>query len=101
MITLIAYNQSTNAANYLDIDADEDISLTFKVSEIQDFSSQNSSRSDSFSLPFTDVNNQFFGHAYNVNIATGHFNLYQKTNCEIQVDGLTQLQGYLYLKALT
>jgi hypothetical protein len=100
MITLIAYNQSTNAATYLDIDADEDISLTFKVSEIQDFSSQNSSRSDSFSLPFTDVNNQFFGHAYNVNIATGDFNLYQKTNCEIQVNGLTQLQGYLYLESI-
>jgi len=26
--------------------------------------------------------------------------LYQKTNCEIQVDGLTQLQGYLYLESI-
>jgi len=100
MIQLIAYNQSTDAANYLDIDADEDISLNFQVSEVQDFSSRKSSRSNSFSLPFTDTNNKFFNHLYNVNLATGSFNIYQKTKCELQVDSLTQIQGYLYVESV-
>jgi hypothetical protein len=100
MIQLIAYNQSTDSANYLDIDADEDISLNFQVSEVQDFSSRKSSRSNSFSLPFTDTNNQFFNHLYNVNLATGSFNIYQKTKCELQVDSLTQIQGYLYVESV-
>ena len=100
MIQLIAYNQSTDAANYLDIDADEDISLNFQVSEVQDFSSRKSSRSNSFSLPFTETNNQFFNHLYNVNLATGSFDIYQKTKCELQVDSLTQIQGYLYVESV-
>lgn len=100
MIQLIAYNQSSDSPTYLDIDEDEDISLNFAVSEVKDFSTRKSSRSDSFSLPFTDTNNQFFNHLYNVNLATGNFDIYQRTNCEIRVDSLPQIKGYLYVNSI-
>lgn len=100
MIQLIAYNQSSESPTYLDIDEDEDISLSFAVSEVKDFSTRKSSRSDSFSLPFTDTNNQFFNHLYNVNLSTGDFDIYQRTNCEIRVDSLPQIKGYLYVNSI-
>ena len=43
MLQLIAYSQDDNTPTYLDIDTDEDISLNFAVSEIQDFSTRKSS----------------------------------------------------------
>lgn len=100
MIQLIAYEQSTETPYYLDIDSDEDISLNFSVSEIKDFSTRKSSSSNSFTLPFTNANNQFFAGLYNVNLATGTFDIYQKTNCQLLVDSLTQIQGYLYIESI-
>ena len=100
MIQLIAYEQSTETPYYLDIDSDEDISLNFSVSEIKDFSTRKSSSSNSFTLPFTNINNQFFAGLYNVNLATGTFDIYQKTNCQLLVDSLTQIQGYLYIESI-
>lgn len=97
MIQLAAYNQSNNLKEYLDIDEGENISLNFAVSEIKDFSTRESSRSDTFTLPFTETNNKFFEHIYNINRSTGNFDVYAKTNCEVLVDGITQLQGYLYI----
>ena len=97
MIQLAAYNQTSNLKQYLDIDADENVSLTYQVSEIKDFSSKDSSRSDTFSLPFTETNNQFFSHLYNVNMVDGSFDVYQKTDCEIIVDGISIISGYLYV----
>ena len=100
MIQLIAYEQSTETPYYLDIDSDEDISLNFQVSEVQDFSTRKSSLSNSFTLPFTNINNQFFAGLYNVNLATGTFDIYQKTHCQLLVDSLTQIQGYLYIESI-
>ena len=100
MLQLIAYNQTNNAKHYLDVDANENISLNFSVSEIRDFSTRKSSRSNTFNLPFTETNNQFFTHFYNVNAVTGDFNIYSRTTCEIIVDGLNQLRGYLYIQSI-
>jgi hypothetical protein len=100
MLQLIAYSQDDNTPTYLDIDTDEDISLNFAVSEIQDFSTRKSSSSNNFTLPFTNTNNQFFGGIYNVNLATGKFDVYKKTNCQLLIDSLTQIQGYLYVESI-
>ena len=100
MLQLIAYNQTNNSEYYLDIDSTENISLNFAVSEIKDFSSRKSSRSDSFSLPFTEKNNQFFTHFYNINASTGDFDIYKRTKCEIRVDSLPQIKGYLYINSI-
>lgn len=100
MLQLIAYNQTNNSEYYLDIDSTENISLNFAVSEIKDFSSRKSSRSDSFSLAFTEKNNQFFTHFYNINAATGDFDIYKRTKCEIRVDSLPQIKGYLYINSI-
>ena len=100
MLQLIAYSQNDNTPTYLDIDKDEDISLNFAVSEIQDFSTRKSSSSNSFTLPFTNINNQFFAGLYNVNLSTGTFDVYKKTNCQLLVDSLTQIQGYLYIESI-
>jgi hypothetical protein len=100
MLQLIAYSQDDNTPTYLDIDTDEDISLNFAVSEIQDFSTRKSSSSNNFTLPFTNTNNQFFGGIYNVNLATGKFDVYKKTNCQLLINSLTQIQGYLYVESI-
>jgi len=100
MLQLIAYSQDDNTPTYLDIDTDEDISLNFAVSEIQDFSTRKSSSSNNFTLPFTNTNNEFFGGIYNVNLATGKFDVYKKTNCQLLIDSLTQIQGYLYVESI-
>ena len=112
MLQLIAKNQINQKQIYLDVDSEEDISLDFAVSEVKDFSSRQSSRSNSFTLPFTDTNNTFFNHFYDVNLSNYEydsgtlqdvqisFDAYKKTDCEILVDGLTQLQGYLYIESV-
>ena len=112
MLQLIAKNQINQKQIYLDVDSEEDISLDFAVSEVKDFSSRQSSRSNSFTLPFTDTNNTFFNHFYDINLSNYEydsgtsqdvqisFDAYKKTDCEILVDGLTQLQGYLYIESV-
>jgi len=100
MITLTAFNQETNASQLLDIDSEEVIDLNFSVADIRDFTQRNSSYSQTFSLPFTPTNDAFFGYNFNVNISTGDFSLYRRTNAVLMVDGLPQLEGYLFINSV-
>lgn len=103
MLQLIAYSQNDETPVYLDIDEKSSIAINYSATSVKDFSKKIGSRSDQFSLPFSEVNNKFFGHNYNINIsesaASGspYFNLYLRTNCEIRVDGIPQIDGYLFV----
>ncbi len=113
MIELIAYGQKPNAANdavgtmfTLDLSNAGAVSLTYEVSKGSDVMGRFSPFSQTFRLPFTNINSEFFGHYYDVNIVptavnslqVANFNVHKKCVCEIRVDGVPIIKGTLQLK---
>lgn len=84
------------ATGYLDLFSDEGISVDFNLADLRDPAAIFSPISKSFSLPATDVNNQFFKHYYDVSISGG-FNAYAKQDVTLFSDDLTMISGYLQL----
>ena len=113
MIELIAYGQDPIAANdavgpqyTLDVSNPGALSLTYEVSKGDDIMGRFSPYSQTFRLPFTNINTDFFGHYYDLNISplditsdlVATFNVNLKCICEIRVDGVPIIQGSLQLK---
>tara|TARA_R100000951_G_scaffold105338_1_gene99077 strand:+ start:583 stop:3750 length:3168 start_codon:yes stop_codon:yes gene_type:complete len=113
MIELFAYGQkplTTNAPTgeqiVLDISNPGAISLTYEVGKGEEALGRYSPFSQTFRLPFTNGNTEFFGHYYDVNIqptavsATDvfRFDVHRKCYAEIHVDGIPIIQGSLQLK---
>lgn len=112
MIELIAYGQrletvtaAVGDSHVLDLSNPGAISLTYEVGQGEDVLGRYSPFSQTFRLPFSNVNTVFFGHYYDVNIdptaiTTGPptFNIHNKVYCEIRVDGVPVIQGSLQLK---
>tara|TARA_R110000851_G_scaffold118005_3_gene245084 strand:+ start:2551 stop:5733 length:3183 start_codon:yes stop_codon:yes gene_type:complete len=112
MIELIAYGQRLETAtaavgdsHVLDLSNPGAISLTYQVGKGEEVLGRYSPFSQTFRLPFSNVNTVFFGHYYDVNIdptaiTTGPptFNIHNKVYCEIRVDGVPIIQGSLQLK---
>jgi hypothetical protein len=84
------------STGYLDLYADESISIDYNLADLRDPAVVFSPISKSFSVPATDVNNQFFKHYYDVSIAGG-FNPYAKQDVTLFSDDLTMIEGYLQL----
>ena len=84
------------STGYLDLYADESISIDYNIADLRDPAVVFSPISKSFSVPATDVNNQFFKHYYDVSIAGG-FNPYAKQDVTLFSDDLTMIEGYLQL----
>ena len=107
MIQLIAVKN--NVQYFLDIDNNAQISINYQASDIREFSERTSNFTQTFELPFTPVNDQFFDFIYNVNQAIDGadnipdpaiFNLYEKTQCTLVVDSIPQIEGYLYVDSI-
>ena len=113
MIELIAYGQTPTADNTevglqytLDISNAGALSLTYQVSKGDDIMGRYSPYSQTFRLPFTNTNTEFFGHYYDLNISpleitsslVARFNVSAKSLCEIRIDGVPIIQGSLQLK---
>ena len=113
MIELIAYGQRPTADNTevglqytLDVSNPGALSLTYEVSKGDDVMGRYSPYSQTFRLPFTNINTEFFGHYYDLNISPlditsdliARFNVSAKCLCEIRVDGVPIIQGSLQLK---
>jgi hypothetical protein len=84
------------STGYLDLYADESISIDYNLADLRDPAVAFSPISKSFSVPATDVNNQFFKHYYDVSISGG-FNPYAKQDVTLYSDDLIMLNGYLQL----
>jgi len=95
MVQLVVYNQSNGDSSYLDL-GDVSIKADYSSIEIQDISKRKSESTQAFTLPFTDTNNSFFSHFYNVN-ASGDFDSNSKVKASILVDSIEVLDGYLQL----
>ena len=113
MIELIAYAQTPQAANdavgdsyMLDISNPGAVSLTYQVGKGDDVMGRFSPFTQTFRLPFSNANSEFFGHYYDINIDTQAVNnaqvptydIHRKAYCEIRMDGVPIIQGSLQLK---
>ena len=98
MIQIQAYNQSTDSQVYLDLLDIPDIQVNYSFADIKDPSSRNSDYSQTFKLPFTNTNNQFFEQLFEVNISTATFNPQIKTDAIILVNGVNVHKGFLQIK---
>ena len=113
MIELIAYGQIPQAINdavgdsyTLDVSNPGAISLTYQVGKGEDVMGRFSPFTQTFRLPFSNINSEFFGHYYDINIDTQAVNnaqvpkydIHRKAYCEIRVDGVPIIQGSLQLK---
>ena len=81
---------------YLDLFSDESISVDYNLADLRDPAAIFSPISKSFSVPATDVNNQFFKHYYDVSVSGG-FNPYAKQDVTLYSDDLIMISGYLQL----
>lgn len=95
MVQLIAYTQVGGNPTYLDL-GETSIKATYSSKEIQDVTQQKSDFTHNITLPFSQVNNDFFAHYYEVNI-DGSFRADIKAECSIYVDSNSQFEGYLQL----
>ena len=97
MIQVIAYTQGNNTPIYLDTLKDETIQTTFRAQDIEDFTKRQGSFSQTFEMPFTNTNNHFFKHQYEIGVDSEDFNIYARTRVELQDNGLPIFSGYLQL----
>jgi hypothetical protein len=113
MIELIAYAQTPQATNdavgtsyMLDVSNPGAISLSYQVGKGDDVMGRFSPFSQTFRLPFSNINTEFFGHYYDINIDTQavdnsqvpKYDIHRKAYCELRMDGVPIIQGSLQLK---
>ena len=104
-VRLVAYRKATSGATYestyqLDLQEEPNISLNYRFSDIKEPDTRKSSFSQTFKLPFTDKNNQFFQDWYNVNLTTLVFTTKLKFNAVLYVGTVPQFEGSLQLKGV-
>ena len=95
MVQIIAYSQTGDNPTYLDL-SDTSIKATYSSKEIQDVTQQKSDFTHNITLPFTQVNNDFFAHYYEVNV-DGSYRADVKASCSIYVDSNLIFDGYIQL----
>ena len=100
MIRLVALNQETNTQTTLDLEGAPSISLNLAVAKPGETMQRHAPYSQTFRLPFTDRNNQFFSHFYEVTLSDGDFNPTQKTEVLIFEDGVQVIRGAMQLRAV-
>ena len=96
MVQLVVTEQSSGDLHYLDI-SDVSIKGNYSAKEIQDIAQQKSDFTQSFMLPQSKDNNDFFSHFYNVNSSDGTFDSSVKTRASIYVESNLVFEGYLQL----
>tara|TARA_R100000781_G_scaffold866_1_gene1465 strand:- start:2124 stop:5588 length:3465 start_codon:yes stop_codon:yes gene_type:complete len=104
-IRLVAYRKATSSATsettyQLDLQEAPNISLNYQFSDIKDPATRKGGFSQTFKLPFTDNNNQFFQDWYNVNLETLVFTTRKKFDATLFVGTVPQFEGSLQLKAV-
>ena len=99
MVQLIAYTQGDDNPIYLDLGATS-IKANYSALEVQDITKRQSEYTHNFKIPFTEINNDFFAHYYEVNISDGSFNSSLKSKLDIVIDSSLAFEGYLQLMSV-
>ena len=104
-IRLVAYRKATSTATSdtaynLDLQEAPNVSLNFQFSDIKKPESRKGSYSQTFKLPFTDNNNEFFQNWYEVNLSTLVFSTRKSFDAILYVGTVPQFEGQLQLKSV-
>ena len=104
-VRLVAYRKkevNSTAENTYELDLQEEpnISLNFKFSDIKNPETRKSNYSQTFKLPFTQRNNEFFQNWYNVNHSTLVYDTKKKFNASLYIGTIPQFEGFLQLKGV-
>ncbi len=100
MIRLVALDQTTNTQTTLELEGSPSISLNLAVAKPGETMQRHAPYSQTFRLPFTNTNNQFFAHFYEVTLSDGDFDPTQKTEVELSEDGVPVMRGSMQLRAV-
>ena len=104
-IRLVAYRkkQSTDtfdATFELDLQEAPNISLNYQFADIREPEKRKANYSQTFKLPFTKANNEFFQNWYDVNLASLIFNTRKRFNATLYVGTVPQFEGVLQLRSV-
>ena len=104
-VRLVAYRKATSSATSttaynLDLQEAPNISLNFQFSDVKEPETRKGSYSQTFKLPFTDNNNQFFQDWYNVNLDTLVFSTRDSFEAILYIGTIPQMEGQLQLKSV-
>ena len=103
-VRLVAYRNKAGSTELetfnLDLQDNPTVSLNFQFSDIKEPESRKASYSQTFKLPFTDANNDFFENWYNVNLETLVFNTHTIFNAVLYVGTVPQFEGSIQLKSV-
>ncbi len=104
-VRLVAYRNADTSTTVetgyeLDLQGDPLVALNFQFSDIKEPQTRKASYSQTFKLPFTDNNNEFFQNWYNVNSETLVFNTRTKFSAALFVGTTLQFEGFIQLKAV-
>jgi len=100
VIRLVALDQDNQAQSTLDLEGTPSISLNLAVAKPGETMQRHAPYSQTFRLPFTDRNNVFFAHFYEVTLTDGDFDPTQKTEVLIFEDGVQVIRGAMQLRAV-
>lgn len=103
-IQLIAYRRETASSNiykpkpyYLDTQDNTAMSINYNFEDISNPESRKTDYSQTFKLPFSNTNNDFFEHWYNVNINNLVYTQNEAIESQVLVNGVPVLTGNLRL----
>ena len=104
-VRLVAYRKATSGASSttaynLDLQEAPNVSINYKFSDVKNPETRKGSYSQTFKLPFTDNNNEFFQNWYNVNLETLVFSSRTKFDAILYVGAVPQFEGALQLKSV-
>jgi hypothetical protein len=104
-VRLVAYRPVTTSATVdttyeLELQEAPNVSLNFQFSDIKEPETRKGSYSQTFKLPFTNKNNEFFQNWFNVNLETLVFNTRTKFDAVLYIGTIPQFEGVLQLKSV-
>lgn len=104
-VRLVVYRKETSSSTSttafdLDLQEEPNVALNYQFSDIKEPATRKASYSQTFKLPFTDRNNEFFQNWYNVNLDTLVFSSRTKFEAVLYVGTTPQFEGYLQLKSV-
>ena len=104
-VRLIAYRNATTSSTTetsyeLDLQENPSVSVNFQFSDIKEPETRKASYSQTFKLPFTDNNNEFFQNWFNVNLDTLVFTARTTFDATLFVGATPQFEVIIQLKAV-
>ena len=104
-IRLLAYRKATTASTVestyeLELMNSPNIPLNFRFSDVKNPETRKASFSQTFKLPFSTKNNEFFENWFNVNLETLVFDSGTKFSASLYYGSVPQFEGYIQLKAV-